>query len=933
MNLERKTSIIVLLTAAGLMANLYAVDRYLLLRSYLELERVQTRDAMQRTKVALANDIADLSKTANDYAEWDRMYEFMKHPAYIKQEFVNDTLQGLKISIVLVTDVSGKTVFAKGYDQLRNLEVRVPAELEAQLTADPWVQRELTTLSSASGILILPDGPIMIAASPILTSNRKGPIRGVLVIVRNLDGRAAKSLKDVSLTSLLITPISSPQLPPDFRSAEDRMESGDEVTYVHPLNDASVAGYALLKDIHGDPALMIRVETARAVYQRGLTSLQHLFVALSLASLMFGLTTTLLLRHIVLAPLTHLNKEVGRIRKQKTLSERIEVEGHDEIAGLGRAINDMLGALQTSGELERMNEALRKEVNERQQAERAREEATTLALLAAAIGGSLTKATNLRAGLQQSTNAFVRLLDVPLARVWTRNEAGNMLELEASAGLYTHLDGPHLRVPVGATRIGQVAELRSPLVSNDVLGAFAGYPLIVEDVVVGVLAVLSRRRLSDAALECFSSVADQIAQFIRRMRVEEALQSSNEHFQQLFATIPIPVWLRDQSGGHFLEVNDAAIQRYGYSREEFLAMKITDILAPNETPESGLAQAIDQKNVPLRQKHRVRGGQFIDVEVTAHSVEFTEVPALLVAAQDVTERNRMEVELLHGQKLQAVGALAAGVAHEINTPIQFVGDNVRFLRDAFVDLSRLLKKYDALYAGILQGASHGRLIAEVEETRKQADLEFLNEEIPPALEQTLDGVSRVATIVQALKSFSHLDLGREKKGADLNAAIQSTIEVARNELKYVAEVETDFSEMPLIDCHLGDLNQVFLNLLLNAAHSIGDVVGGTSNRGRIQVKTRIDATPDGDWAVVAISDTGKGIPEEVRSRIFEPFFTTKQVGKGSGQGLALARAIVVEKHGGTLTFVTQVGAGTTFYVRIPAKSPGTSASAAVAAGE
>ena len=778
MNLERKTSIIVLLTAAGLMASLYAVDRYLLLRSYLELERVQTRDAMERTKVALANDIADLSKTANDYAAWDRMYEFMKHPADIKTEFGNDTLQGLKISIVLVTDVSGKTVYVKGYDRLRNLEVPVPAELEAQLAADPWVQRERTNLSSASGILVLSDGPVMIAASPILTSTRNGPIRGVLVIARNLDRRAVKGLKDVGLTSLLITPI--PRLPADLRSAEDRMELGDEATYVHPQSDASVAGYALLKDIHGDPALMVRVETARAVYQRGLTSLQYLFFALSLASLMFGLTTTLLLRHIVLAPLTYLNKEVGRIRKQKTLSELIEVEGHDEIAGLGRAINDMLGALRTSSELERMNEALRKEVNERLQAERAREEATTLALLAAAIGGSLTKATNLRAGLQQSTDAFVRLLDVPLARVWTRNEAGNMLELEASAGLYTHVDGPHLRVPVGATRIGRVAELRSPLVTGDVLAAFAGYPLIVEDVVVGVLAVFSHQRLTEAALECFSSVADQIAQFIRRMRVEEALQSSNEHFQQLFATIPIPVWLRDQSGGHFLEVNDAAIQRYGYSREEFLAMKITDILAPDETPESGLAQAIDQNNVPLKQKHRVRGGQFIDVEVTAHSVEFTEVPALLVAAQDVTERNRMESELLHGQKLQAVGALAAGVAHEINTPIQFVGDNVRFLRDAFVDLSGLLKKYDALYAGILQGASHDRLIAELEETRKQADLEFLNEEIPPALEQTLDGVSRVATIVQALKSFSHVDLGREKKGADLNAAIQSTIEVARN---------------------------------------------------------------------------------------------------------------------------------------------------------
>jgi signal transduction histidine kinase len=205
------------------------------------------------------------------------------------------------------------------------------------------------------------------------------------------------------------------------------------------------------------------------------------------------------------------------------------------------------------------------------------------------------------------------------------------------------------------------------------------------------------------------------------------------------------------------------------------------------------------------------------------------------------------------------------------------------------------------------------LLQEVQATRKKTDIDFLHQEIPLALEQTLDGVTRVATIVKAMKGFSHIDAGNEKKAADLNAALQDTIVVARSELKYVAEVETTFAELPLVICHLGDLNQVFLNLLVNAAHAIADVMQPGGPKGRIRVQTRAED----DWVVVAISDTGAGIPEKIRSRIFEPFFTTKGVGKGTGQGLALARSIVVEKHGGSLTFETQVGSGTTFYIRIP----------------
>ncbi len=283
-------------------------------------------------------------------------------------------------------------------------------------------------------------------------------------------------------------------------------------------------------------------------------------------------------------------------------------------------------------------------------------------------------------------------------------------------------------------------------------------------------------------------------------------------------------------------------------------------------------------------------------------------------ADDVTERRAIEEELRQAQKLESVGALAAGIAHEINTPIQFVGDNTRFLSDSFEQLREVLSAYDQLKHAAQEHNIAGELLGRVTKAEEDADLEYLANEIPKAIDQTLDGVARVAKIVRAMKDFSHPDQG-EKVPADLNHALDDTLTVARNELKYVADVVTDFDPaMPPVPCYLSDLNQVFLNLLVNAAHAIADVVGdGAQGKGTITVST----SQENGYAVIRIADTGAGIPEEVRDRIFDQFFTTKPVGRGTGQGLSIAHSVVVEKHGGSLTFDTEVGQGTTFIIRLP----------------
>jgi signal transduction histidine kinase len=275
-------------------------------------------------------------------------------------------------------------------------------------------------------------------------------------------------------------------------------------------------------------------------------------------------------------------------------------------------------------------------------------------------------------------------------------------------------------------------------------------------------------------------------------------------------------------------------------------------------------------------------------------------------------RREIEAALHQAQKMEAIGRLASGVAHEINTPVQFVSDSIHFLRDATKDLMGLIEKLRTVRRSVAQGAPSAQAASDAAEAEEAADLPYLFENVPKAFDRSLDGLGRVATIVRSMKEFAHPD-SSEMSTVDLNHAIESTLIIARNEYKYVAEVETDFGELAPVTCHLGDINQVVLNIVVNAAHAIGDVVRGTNRKGLISVRTR----QDGDHVVVAIGDTGGGIPEPIRERVFEPFFTTKQVGKGTGQGLAIAHSVVVDKHGGELSLESTVGKGTTFYVRLP----------------
>lgn len=366
-------------------------------------------------------------------------------------------------------------------------------------------------------------------------------------------------------------------------------------------------------------------------------------------------------------------------------------------------------------------------------------------------------------------------------------------------------------------------------------------------------------------------------------------------------------FLPDASLTHLLflgspEVNDLSkIVELDLTMNDFAVQDmVNDYLILLQTQQAALAdanhmaEALEHLNHDLEQRVAARTSSLEEANVALR--------------QQMEERARIEQELRLAQKLESVGQLAAGIAHEINTPIQFIGDNLRFVADTVAQLEPVYAAMEVLQAAAAERPEAQELARAIE----AADLAYARGEIPNAVAQGLEGVDRVATLVRALKEFSHPDAA-ESAPTDLNQAIRTTLTVARNEYKYVADVVTDLDPgLPPTPCHVSEFNQVVLNLVVNAAHAIADVQK-ERGRGTITVSTR----RDGAWTEVRIRDTGTGIPDHIRERIFDPFFTTKPVGKGTGQGLYLARSIIVERHKGVLSFESAFGEGTTFIIRLP----------------
>ncbi len=370
---------------------------------------------------------------------------------------------------------------------------------------------------------------------------------------------------------------------------------------------------------------------------------------------------------------------------------------------------------------------------------------------------------------------------------------------------------------------------------------------------------------------------------------------------------------------NIVRMNKTMLEKTGKSYDELVGSKCYQCVhgkdeAPDYCPHSKLLQDMKNHRAEIYEEHL---GGHCEVLVTPYYDSDGSLVGSVHIIRDINEQKKAEQakekiqsQLLHAQKLESVGQLAAGIAHEINTPTQFIGTNIDFLDDANQDIISFMTKIQEIIKTAPQEMKDA-----IEKAVEDMDWDYLAEELPLAIAQSREGVKRVTSIVRAMKEFSHPG-SREKESLNLNQIIKTTATVARNEWKYVANLELNFDpKLPQIPLLADEMGQVILNMLVNAAHAMGENLGDNpeGEKGVITITTRKRDTN----IELLISDTGAGMPKEVQLRIFDPFYTTKQVGKGTGQGLAISHDVIVEKHQGTITVESLPGAGTTFCITLP----------------
>ncbi|TKB79629.1 MAG: GAF domain-containing protein [Nitrospira sp.] len=547
--------------------------------------------------------------------------------------------------------------------------------------------------------------------------------------------------------------------------------------------------------------------------------------------------------------------------------------------------------------------------------------------------------------MQEVVAEVSRVLDITYCKILELQPDGGALVLRAGVGWHEGLVGV-ATVGTGAdSQAGYTLQVGEPVVVKDLRteSRFHGPPLLHDhhivsgisvtilgqDQVFGVLGAHADRLrdFTQDDVRFVESVAGLLGAAMDRFRSRSELQRQIERAElsarekaRILASVHA-FFISVAGDGTVSEWAGRSESLFGIDVSEAIGRPLTDLpIDWNWTEiQDAMSRAAEMLQTVRIEKIRCGrpGRKDLFLHITVSSLCEDKGIFHVFMGEDVTERLELERELMQAQKLESIGQLAAGIAHEINTPTQFVGDNTRFVSDSFAQLREMVGRYREVLAALRRGGASEETLQRLDAAEKTADLTYVLEEVPKALAQSIEGIERIAHIVRAMKEFAHPDTG-EMAAVDLNKAIESTITVARNEWKYVAEMVTDFDPaLPPVRCLPGEVNQVILNLIVNAAHAIGDVVKQAGGKGTITVSTRLA----GAWAEIRVVDTGTGIPEAIQGRIFDPFFTTKEVGRGTGQGLSIARTVVMEKHGGSLTFESAVGHGTTFLIRLPLGSP------------
>jgi PAS domain S-box-containing protein len=415
------------------------------------------------------------------------------------------------------------------------------------------------------------------------------------------------------------------------------------------------------------------------------------------------------------------------------------------------------------------------------------------------------------------------------------------------------------------------------------------------------------------------AVANEVNKIIKQKESEEKVKTQWKYYRALKDNSPEGIVTLDQDR-KVVDINQAFKKIFGYSLDSIKGKHLDNFILPKRLKEEG--QAITEKikqgqNIFQNSVRKTREDKEIHCSIIGApiNIDSQHVDYFLIY-RDITREKKLEVQLMQTNKMEAIGQLAAGIAHEINTPTQYVNSNIEFFTEIFPDVLALIKEYEKFYPFIKESYNDQKEIEELKKITDNVDIAFLKNEVKEALQDSLDGLNKISNIVDAMRTFSHPGT-KDKQEINVNKLIQKTITVTRNEWKYDAELKTNLEDnLEPIPIHQDQISQVMLNLIVNATHAIQSAYEGQKNeKGLIE----ITSCSKEEYVELRISDDGTGIPQNIRDKIFNPFFTTKDVGEGTGQGLSMAYNVIVENHRGNIYFDTEPGKGTTFIIELPRK--------------
>jgi PAS domain S-box-containing protein len=641
MTLRKRTLLIIGLTLIGLIALLYTITSIILLDSFAQLEEQDARRNVSRVQSALSDSLETLNATAGDWAGWDDTYAFIEdgNEAFIQSNLVDSAFTNLQLNLMLFIRSSGELVYGKAFDLEKGQEAPVPQSIQAHLAANALLLHLPDTTSSVTGIILLPEGPMLVASQPIRTSNDEGPIRGTLVMGRYLNAAEVESLAKITHLSLAAYRFDDPQAPADVQAIRPSL-SEESPVFIRPLSEESVAGYARLADIYGKPALVLRVDMPRSIYQQGRASLSYLVLALVAAALVFGAATTLLLERQIVSRLTILSQRLSSVGASGDLAARVAMTGQDELARLAGDINGMLSNLERS----------QRERRESEERYRNLVETSPDAIYnIAAKDGTFTSLNP----------AFEKISGWPRAE-WLGRRFADIV----------HPDD----LPLANQIFQRICQGETPAPYELRVRSKSGEYLTVE--------INSAPQVENRSVVGTHGIVRDIT---RRKQAEEALAAEKERLAVTLRSIGDGVITTDTEGKIVL-INKVAENLTGWTQAEAFGRPVDEVFRiVYEKSRAVLASPVEKvlktgQTVSLA-NHTLLIARDGTERVLADSAapirdSRSNVIGVVLVFRDVTQQRRMQEDLLKTQKLESIGVLAGGIAHDFNNILTTIIGNV-----------------------------------------------------------------------------------------------------------------------------------------------------------------------------------------------------------------------------------------------------------------